>query len=155
MEHSSKIRTAGRPRIHLMDEIRGFCVLCMLFYHAFYLADALFEWAWGKTLLYFFMPAEPVFAAAFIVVSGISSQLSRSNVYRGLKLAVVAVLITVCTVLMVPEEGIWFGILHLLSVCMILYGLTKRAIDRVPFALGMIVCAVWFLFTWGLAQAKP
>ena len=66
-----------------MDEIRGFAVLCMIFYHGFYSLAYLFQLDWGMALLRFFMPAEPFFAGAFILISGISSNLSHSNLLRG------------------------------------------------------------------------
>ena len=79
-----------RPRIHTMDELRGLAVLCMIFYHAFYTMAFLFGIPLGRTLLYFFMPAEPYFAGLFILISGISCQLSHSNLIRGAKLLLVA-----------------------------------------------------------------
>ena len=69
-----------------MDEIRGLCVLLMIFYHAFYTMSMLFHWELGTKLLVFFSPAEPFFAGLFILISGISSQLSHSNLIRGLEL---------------------------------------------------------------------
>ena len=46
-------------RIHLLDEIRGFAVLCMIFYHGFHTLSLLLNWSWAQTLLEFFTPAEP------------------------------------------------------------------------------------------------
>ena len=80
-----------------MDEIRGLCVLLMIFYHAFYTMSMLFHWELGTKLLVFFSPAEPFFAGLFILISGISSQLSHSNLIRGLKLLGVALALTLVT----------------------------------------------------------
>lgn len=136
-------------RIHLMDELRGFAVFCMVFYHGFYTLAYLYNIEFGKILLHFFMPAEPWFAGLFILIAGISSNLSHSNLARGLKLAGVAVVVTLVTWLAVPEERILFGILHFLSICMILYGLIQPHLHRDrPFSWWPVVlCAVLFLFT--------
>ena len=116
MTQTSVLRAAPpKARIHMMDELRGFAVLCMVFYHAFYSAAYLLGWQWGKVLLSFFMPAEPYFAGLFILISGISSQLSHSNLIRGLKLLAVAVCVTLVTGFFLPDQIIRFGILHLLS----------------------------------------
>ena len=48
-------------RIHLMDELRGFAVFCMVFYHGFYTLAFLMNQSWGEWLYRFFMPAEPWF----------------------------------------------------------------------------------------------
>ena len=109
-------------RIYLMDELRGFAVFCMVFYHGFYTFAYLFHWAFGEALLRFFMPAEPWFAGLFILISGISSNLSHSNLARGAKLLVIALAVSLVTGLVVPQERILFGILHFLSVCMLLFG---------------------------------
>ncbi len=138
---------AGPQRIHMMDELRGFAVLCMVFYHAFYTMAMLFDFELGKTLLYFFMPAEPYFAGLFILIAGVSSQLSHSNTVRGLKLLGVALLVTLVTVLFLPDSRIVFGILHMLSLSMILFGLLKPAFDQIPTWLGLLLSALLFLFT--------
>ena len=130
-----------------MDEIRGLCVLLMIFYHAFYTMSMLFHWELGTKLLVFFSPAEPFFAGLFILISGISSQLSHSNLIRGLKLLGVSLALTLVTYFIIPSELIVFGILHMLSVCMIVFGLGQKLWDRIPLILGLAVCAVLFLIT--------
>ncbi len=83
----------------------------------------------------------------FILISGISSQLSHSNLIRGLKLLGVALALTLVTYFIIPSELIVFGILHMLSVCMIVFGLGQKLWDRIPLILGLAVCAVLFLIT--------
>ena len=84
-------------RIHLLDELRGFALLCMIFYHAFYTMFMLFHMEIGAQLIRFFMPAEPFFAGVFVLISGISSHLSKNNWSRGGKLLAVSMLITAVT----------------------------------------------------------
>ena len=146
-------KVPSKKRIHMMDEIRGFAVLCMIFYHGFYTLAYLYHIEWGMILLRFFMPAEPFFAALFIFISGISSDLSRSNLKRGIKLFGVALAVTLVTFLVVPEEIITFGILHFLSICMILFGLLKPLLDKLPFSWGWIVLmAFLFAFTYPIGR---
>lgn len=146
-------------RIHLMDELRGFAVFCMVFYHGFYTLAFLMGQSWGEWLYRFFMPAEPWFAGLFIFIAGISSNLTHSNLVRGVKLLGVALLVTLATAIAVPEELIVFGILHFLSVCMIAFGLLqllRRRLGRTEeptFRLWpVVVCAVLFIVTRYLAS---
>lgn len=141
-----------RRRIFLMDELRGFAVFCMIFYHGFYTLAYIYNIQAGMVLLRFFMPAEPWFAGLFMLISGISSDLSHSNLARGFKLLGIALAVTLVTYLAVPEEMIVFGILHFLSVCMILYGLLKPFSDRFRFSWAAVaVCALLFLCTRGIS----
>ena len=145
----------NRKRIHSMDEIRGFAVLCMIFYHGFYTAAYLLGYDWGLLLLRFFMPAEPVFAGLFIFISGISSNLSHSNLIRGAKLLAVALVVTLATVIVVPQEAIWFGILHFLSICMILCGLVKPFCDRQRFSwIPPVLCAALYAVTMSVPSGS-
>ncbi len=147
------ISVQKRPRICLMDEIRGFAVLCMIFYHGFYTLANLFGIGWGMALLRFFMPAEPFFAGAFIFISGISSDLSRSNLKRGGKLFLIALAVSAVTYLAVPQEVIVFGILHFLSICMMVYGLCKPLLDRFSFSwIPIAVCAVLYACTMDIQK---
>jgi uncharacterized membrane protein len=138
-------------RIYTMDELRGLAVFCMIFYHGFYTVGYLFGNFWGRFFFQFFTPAEPFFAGLFMFISGIACNLSHSNLARGLKLFAIAMGVTLVTALVVPEDIITFGILHFLSVCMILAGLLKPAIDRcrsiwIPVA----VCVFLYIFTMNI-----
>lgn len=142
----------ARRRIHLMDEARGFAVFCMIFYHAFYTMAFMYGLPWGETLLFFFKPAEPFFAALFIFISGISSDLSHSNLVRGLKLLGVALGVTLVTAVVVPDEIIVFGVLHMLAVCMILFGLAKPFFQKLPVWPSLAVLSFLLLLTWNLSN---
>ena len=136
-----------------MDEIRGFAVFCMVFYHGFYTLAFLFQSEIGLFWLRFFTPAEPWFAGAFILIAGISSDLSHSNLVRGLKLLGVALVVTFATWIVVPDELILFGILHFLSVCMIVFGLLQPKLKRMKFSrIPVAVCALLFAVTYALPK---
>lgn len=144
--------TSPRKRIHLLDEIRGFAVLCMIFYHGFYSLAFLFQLDWGMALLRFFMPAEPFFAGLFIFISGISSNLSHSNLLRGVKLLGIALLVSIVTFLVVPSQVIVFGILHFLSICMILFGLLRPLQEKIPLIPGIVLSALLYLCTMQISS---
>lgn len=138
---------AQKVRFHALDEARGFAVLCMVFYHAFYTMAYSFNIEFGKKLLDFFTPAEPFFAMFFIFLSGIMSQLTRSNLIRGLKLSVVAVAVSAVTIWLMPRFGfggneIYFGVLHLLSCGMLLVALVNPRLKEIKFPIIPIIVFV-------------
>ena len=139
---------SNRRRIYALDELRGFSVFCMVFYHAFFSIGEIFKVPFFLSLLKFFMPAEPFFAAIFIIISGISSNLSHSNLSRGAKLFIVAMAVTLVTSVVEPEYIIQFGVLHMLSVSMLIYGLMQKPLSKIPRIFGMILFAVLFAISY-------
>lgn len=150
MEQIDTKRSPARPRYHLLDELRGFAVVCMVFYHGFFLLAQVFGLSLGDRLLRFFMPAEPFFAGFFILLSGVASELTRSNLRRGLRLSAVALGLTAATwflTLFGLELTIWFGILHLLAVSMLAVAAVNRWIRKIPAPAGLAACVLLFFCT--------
>lgn len=141
-----------KNRIQTMDELRGFAIICMVFFHAFFTMYFLFDMKWGGRLLRFFSPAQMYFACGFIIISGISSRLSRSNIKRGAKLVGIAIVITLVTCIFFEGNEIYFGILHLLSVCMILADFIIPVIDRIPISASVAVNALLFYMTYNITD---
>lgn len=149
----SKTKTKKKQRIYLLDELRGFAIFCMVFYHAFYTIGIFFNWDWGRVLLNFFAPAEPFFAGLFIFISGICSNLSHSNTERGARLFFIAYILTVVTYFVVgSDSAIRFGILHMLSVCMMLYGILSNICKLIPMWVGFAVNVILFVLTFGVTS---
>lgn len=153
MENSGSVK----KRIHLLDEIRGLAVFCMVIYHAFFILGELFEVEIANRLFDFFVPVEPFFACLFIGVCGLSCSLSRSNLKRGIKIAAAAAAFTLVTVFILPAFGvtgleIYFGILHFLGFCVILYSLTSKKVNRINPYVGILACAVLYPFFSGIEQ---
>lgn len=122
----------------------------MVFYHGFYTFSALFGLAWSTALLHFFEPAEPFFAGLFLFISGIAANLTRSNLSRGLKLAVIAAVVSAVTFVVTPTQPIYFGILHLLSVAMLLTGFLLPFLNRIPVWPGIALCAIVVALTYNI-----
>ena len=122
---------AGKQRIPLIDVLRGLAVLLMVIHHFLYDLVAFCGapgWLFSNPVFDFL---HFVFAGLFILLSGVSSNFSRSNVKRGLKALACALVITAVTVVM--DMPILFGVLHLLGTCMVLYGLTRPLWEKLPF----------------------
>ncbi len=146
-------------RIHFLDELRGLAVLCMIFYHAFYILGSFFAAEWATAFFEFFMPVQPFFAGIFIFLCGISCSLSKSNHKRGTILLAIALGMTFVTAVIMPKFGfvdceIYFGILHFLSVSVLLYAFLSKSVSQFsPFA-GILLCAVLYAFTSGIGGGR-
>lgn len=144
-----------KNRIFFIDELRGLAVLCMIFYHAFYVFDSFFGWEWAENLFDFFKPVQPLFAGIFIFICGISCTFSKNNLKRGTILLAVALGFTLVTAVIMPKLGfidceIYFGILHFLSVSIIVYAFLSKPLRKIPPAAGLVLCAVLYAFTSGI-----
>lgn len=143
-------QSAQKTRLTLLDELRGFLVLCMIVYHTLLLMERPFGYEWAGTLFNLLEPLQPPFAAGFIFICGISSRFSRSNLKRGLKLALVAAAISLVTVYVLPLIGlhgfsVLFGILHCLAACILLYVPLRALLERIPVPVGITVCLLLYL----------
>ena len=150
---------SDRRRIHLIDEVRGLSIILMVFYHAFFMLGYFFGIEFLAKAQVFFEPVQPVFACLFIFISGISSNLSRSNFKRGIRLLGIALGFTLVTAVILPRfditgAEIYFGVLHLLSVSMLLYALLKKPLSKVPTTVGIVVTLVLFAATCTVQTGK-
>jgi uncharacterized membrane protein len=144
----SQPTVARSPRIHFLDEVRGFDILLMVLFHGFYTVGWLLDLSIGRTLFLFFMPVEPFFAGIFIFICGISCYLSHSNWRRGALLALIAVGISLVMYVFMRDQMIWFGILHMLAVCILLFALLRPLLEKIPFWVGVVACIVLFTLTY-------
>ena len=141
-------KQASSRRIHFIDEVRGFDLILMVFFHAFYTMGWLLDWPIGKTLYFFFSPAQPFFAGLFIFICGICCWFSHNNWLRAGVLALIAVGMSLFLYFFMPDQMIWFGILHLLAACIFLFALLRRLLARVPPWLGLILSATLTVLTY-------
>lgn len=138
-------------RIDVLDAIRGVAILAMVVYHALYDVTNIF--GYNIPLFGFLSLLEPPFAAAFILLAGISSRFSHNNFRRGLKVLAFGLLITAFTLAFIPSEAIYFGILHFLGCAILLFELVKPAVDRIPKKAAAAVWAVLFILTYNMPRA--
>lgn len=149
----------AKRRIFLLDEIRGLAIILMVFYHAFYMLGSFFEMEFMLAAQKFFEPLQPPFACLFILISGISCNLSHSNFIRGIRLFAIAMGFTLVTAVILPKFGIdgaqiIFGILHLLSVSMLIFALIRKPLSKIPTAVGVALCMVLFFALYSVPSGS-
>lgn len=148
-----------KQRIFLLDELRGFAVICMVLHHCFYDIGYLLGLDWGYEVFDFLCYFQPIFWVIFIVTSGICTNLSRNSTKRGLILLSISLVITGVTAVIMPALGfegeeIYFGVIHCLACCMIIAGLLKKVTSKIPTAVGMIGSLALFAITYNLQFGK-
>ncbi len=138
-----------KKRIAELDVLRGICVTLMIFDH--FMFDL---WGLLPTVFSTYPPAggawravynisrmywnseirsfvRPIVVCAFLVLVGICTSFSKSNMKRGIKLAGAAIGVSALTfilgeLLSDPDMVVLFGILHCISLSLILIGLLER-----------------------------
>lgn len=139
-------------RIGLIDEVRGFAIICMVIYHGFYDMITFL----GADIPLFYHPVmnliRDLFVFGFVFISGAACRFSRSNLKRGAVCFGIGLGMTLVTALFLPDQLIMFGILHCLGVCMMLFPLFRPLLDRIPSWLGISVLLLLFLATYRLME---
>lgn len=129
-------------RVEALDLWRSLCVVVMLAYHLLYdlclfgRLDAGLMETWPMLIVRF------VFAGSFVLISGVCVRFSRNPVRRGFIVFCAGALVTAATLF--AGYPVLFGALHLLGVCMILYGLLRERIERYNGPAFAAVCAALF-----------
>lgn len=132
-------------RIEILDLWRSLCVIVMLAYHLLYdlclfgHMDAGVMDDWPMAVIRF------VFAGSFVFISGVCVRFSRNPVRRGFIVFCAGALVT--AVSLFAGYPVLFGALHLLGVCMVLYGLLRERIERYNGPAFAVVCAALFAGT--------
>lgn len=135
-------------RVVLLDEIRGFAIICMVVYHTMFQL----KYSFGVDVPIFFDSwfgiIRDIFAGAFIFIAGCMCRFSRNNLKRGVQCFFLGMIIT----FVVPFFGsnIEFGILHFMGISMMLYGLFEDAFEAIPSFVGMIFCVLLAVTTWNI-----
>ncbi len=140
----------GSRRIQLMDTVRGILIILVVLFHLLYDLDIIFGVDTGLFSQNWFYTFRDCFVGLLIFISGISCNLSRNNIKRGVKTFVFGFIISVVTAIFMPSEQIIFGILHFFGVSMILYGVFHKFFKKIPAAIGVISSALFYIFTLNL-----
>lgn len=146
------IETPQKRRIVMIDNLRGLAIIYMVFFHFIYDMAFLVETEWGRSALAANEDIVIFDTASFILLAGVSSAFSRSNLKRGGRLLALGMVFTLVTAFVFPGQAIYFGILQLLGTCMVLYGAFEERLKSIPAAPMLVICAVIFAVTYHIQR---
>ncbi len=141
-----------KRRIPLLDEVRGFAILCMVGYHSLYDLRSAGLWEGELLTLPLMDGLRDLFAGLFVAVAGACCLLSRNNWRRGGICILAAEGVAMAAGVM--GFPIWFGVLHLLGSSMLLAALAGPALEKVPPLAGLGVAAFAAALTAGLPEGR-
>lgn len=137
-----------KKRLHLIDEYRGFWIIYMIIYHAIWDLVYIFncDWQWFKSDMAFI--CQQVGCWSFIFISGFCWQMSRHNRKRGLEVFGAGVVITVATLIFMPDSRVLFGVLTMLGSSMLRMIPCNKVLKKVNPWIGAVVSFMIFLFVY-------
>ena len=139
-------------RYALLDELRGLDLISMMCYHGLW--DVVF--LFGVQLPWYTgMPGhlwQQSICWVFILLSGFCVPLGHRTLKRGAQVFAAGALVTVVTLVFMPEDRVVFGVLTFLGSAMLLTGVLEPLLKKIPPAAGLAVSAVLFALTYHLDE---
>ena len=147
-ETGNSSRGHRTKRLVWLDALRGFTVVSMVLYHGMWDAvflcglkapwyDALPGYVWQQSICW-----------TFIFLAGFSWRFDRKPLKRGLLIFGAGALVTIVTMLFMPEDRIVFGVLTLTGSCILLMIPMDRLLQgRITDRAGLTVAAILFFLT--------
>ena len=131
-------------RYALLDELRGLDLVSMMLYHAcwdlVFLFDVNMRWyagtpgrLWQQTICW-----------VFILLSDFCAPFGRYMLRRGTVVFGAGAVVTLATLVFMPEGRVIFGVLTFLGAAMLLTGVLEPLLKKVMPAVGLAVSAVLF-----------
>lgn len=137
----------SRPRCALLDTLRGLTVINMVLFHAMWDLVFIFgvnaPWYLGTGAFIW----QQAICCTFITLSGFCSAMGRHTIRRGAVVFALGAVVTLVTVLFMPEDRIVFGVLTCIGSCMLLVGAAKPLLLKIPAVPGLLVSFALFAFT--------
>jgi uncharacterized membrane protein len=139
-------------RIQKIDFIRGIATILMIIFHSFSLIDV------KKNTFYtqhpYFFITGYLSRIIFIFLLGFSFKLSNTNnitntnikiINKILLMSFLSLLITLITYLQYPDKFVKFGILHFLTISLLLLLITTKINENIPLISGIIMFIIFLL----------
>ena len=147
-----------KQRIWELDALRGLCILCVIVVH--FLFDLQFFIGLDFTLPAWFQFIQQYGGILFVVLSGCCATLGSRSFRRGLIVFGAGMLISLVTAGMYGlglsdrTVIVWFGVLHLLGICMMVYPLFRKLPTAPLAALALCIILIGYAIT-GLRVSAP
>lgn len=137
----------SEERYSLIDGIRGIAIINMVIFHFLY--DVFI--VYGKEPSWYGLPTIHVWQQGicwtFIFISGFVWPWGmKGNLRRGLRFNLYGFIISIVTLIVIPSETIWFGILNFMGCAVLLMFPLQKIAKKIPPILGLVSCFFLFIF---------
>lgn len=143
-----------KKRYGILDNLRELTLISMILYHAMwdivyiYGVDASWyesqgAYIWQQSICW-----------TFILLSGFCWSMGRHHLKRGLVVFGLSVIISVATLVVMPESRILFGVLSLIGTAMLVMIPLDKLLRKVNPFVGMIVAFLLFVVTRNVASGE-
>ena len=144
--------TKTSDRYNLIDVIRALAIISMIAYHLCYDIFVVFEvypdfWLHPAARIW-----EQSICFTFIIISGVSLHFSRRPYRRGVIVNLCGFAVTAASVIFLPSQQIWFGILNLIGCGMIITYALRNLLDRLRPIVGMAITFLLFAVTYSIPE---
>lgn len=143
---------ATNQRIHFLDSLRGITIIHMVLFHFCY--DLVFfcglhipgytGWPgnlWGSYIRW-----------SFILISGVVFSMGKQPIKRGLILLGWGCVLTLVTVILLPDAAIHFGILSFLGSASLIGSLLYPCLKQIQPLRGLFCCSAFLALSWLIPQ---
>ncbi len=152
MQAAMPTRKSPKSRVRILDVLRGFSLISMIAYHATY--DLVYMYGvdlpWYKNLPGFIW--QQSICWVFILIAGASMHYSRNAIKHGLIVLGCGMILTVVTATAMPSVQINFGVLHMMGCSMLIVALTKKTLQKIPYAVGCVASFCFFAVLYGVPR---
>ena len=139
-----------KQRYSLLDAIRGLAVINMIAFHLLYDIFCVFGVWPGFPLSSPVVIWERFICCTFIIVSGIAINFSRHGYRRGIIVSLCGIVITVITLIFMPEESIFYGVLTFIGAAMLVTFALRNLLGKIKPIIGAVVFFVLFALSYGI-----
>lgn len=132
-------------RYHWLDEMRGLILISMIGYHLMWDLVYLYriDCSWYKGILGYIW--QQSICWSFICLSGFCWSFGRKKWKRGLEVLIAGAVITLVTIVAMPQQRVVFGVLTCIGSCMLIMIPVEKILTRVSVKMGLICSVMLFL----------
>ena len=136
-----------KKRLPLLDSVRGTVLVSMIIYHATWNFVYIYgmDWSWYQSKAAYVW--QQSICWIFILLSGFCFSLGKRHLKSGLMVFGGGALVTLVTLIAMPQNRVVFGVLTCIGSCILLVAVMEKIIRKTPSIVGMPMCFVLFLFT--------
>ena len=136
-----------KKRLPLLDSVRGTVLVSMIIYHATWNFVYIYgmDWPWYQSRAAYVW--QQSICWTFILLSGFCFSLGKRHLKSGLMVFGGGALVTLVTLIAMPQNRVGFGGLTCIGSCILLVTVIEKTIRKIPSIVGMPMCFVLFLLT--------